>query len=236
MVNETALTTTESTRKKALIATVKAAIDSIGEGGNALLELRDSRLYRDTHGDFDTFCQDVFGKTKTHINRLIDAAEVARDLTPIGVTPKESHLRELKSVEPAQRDSVFREAVESSPKKNGKPHVTAKHVQKVVAKRKPAPEAAPPEPPKLDPEPWASYNTDAQRVIALMDEFVGLIERMKATPFGHWIDVKGHTGSAKGNKADFEKWQVIGFKPQWEIGKDGRNYWHTWEQKKKGGK
>jgi hypothetical protein len=47
------------------------------------------------------------------------------------------------------------------------------------------------------------------------------------------MEVKAHKGVAKATKANFEKWQVVGFKPQWEIGKDGRNYFYAYE---KGGK
>ncbi len=131
---------------------------------------------------------------------------------------------------PGERDSVFREAVESAPKKNGKAHVTAKHVQKVVAKRAepdPAPEPAKP----LDSTPWAKHNEQGQRVIDLMDEYRVLAELMADTPFGGWVDLKATKALIKSTRENFQKWQVVGFKPQWEIGKDGRNFYYAWEKK-----
>lgn len=51
------------------------------EGGTALKEIRDQRLYRNTHpDDFEGYCRDRFGKTKQAVNYLIAAAGVYKNL------------------------------------------------------------------------------------------------------------------------------------------------------------
>lgn len=52
------------------------------ESAAALRQLRDRRLYRDTHpNDFVGYCRDRFGKTKQAVNYLIAALEVYENLT-----------------------------------------------------------------------------------------------------------------------------------------------------------
>jgi len=54
---------------------------SFYEAGTALKELRDQRLYRNTHpDDFEGYCRDRFGKTKQAVNYLIAAAGVYKNL------------------------------------------------------------------------------------------------------------------------------------------------------------
>jgi hypothetical protein len=65
--------------------------------GRALYEIKQSGLYRDAgYNDFDGYCRDRWGWERTYAYRLIDAAEVAAALLPIGNTPKnEAQAREL---------------------------------------------------------------------------------------------------------------------------------------------
>ena len=50
------------------------------EGGKALQELRDRRLYRSTHKTFQEYCYERFGFERRHPYRLIDAASVVDNL------------------------------------------------------------------------------------------------------------------------------------------------------------
>jgi hypothetical protein len=54
------------------------------------LEIRDSRLYRQEFDTFEDYCRERWKMSKTNANRLIDAAEVATNVTPIGVIPTHS--------------------------------------------------------------------------------------------------------------------------------------------------
>lgn len=69
--------------------------------GLALKEIKDSRLYRETHKSFEGFCMARFDFGKTYGYRLIKSAKVVEELkkvVPIGTTSlltSETHVREL---------------------------------------------------------------------------------------------------------------------------------------------
>jgi hypothetical protein len=76
--------------------TIQRGLKTFIEVGEALLEIRDRRLYRDTHPTFEDYLADRWGISKRHGNRLIQSAEVARIVGPIGPIPAtESQAREL---------------------------------------------------------------------------------------------------------------------------------------------
>lgn len=118
--------------------------------GNALLTIREKRLYRETHATFDDYTRDRWGWSRTHAYRLIDAFEVVQDLSPIGDKPTaEAQVRPLVQLPPAERPAAWKEAVEET---NGQP--TAKAVQKVVDRKLGKPEKpTPPPPPAPAPAP-----------------------------------------------------------------------------------
>jgi hypothetical protein len=64
------------------------------EVGMALLEIRDSRLYRASHGTFEDYCRERWGWTHRHANRVIEASEVAGLVGPTGPSV-EAQAREL---------------------------------------------------------------------------------------------------------------------------------------------
>jgi hypothetical protein len=113
--------------------------------------------------------------------------------------------------------------------------------QQVEVKRvepEPPPEPEPESAPKLDPQPWAPSNADCEQAIQILDQFGVFAERIHETVFGKWIDLKGTKQFIESEQEKFRRWQVAGFKPQWEIGPDGRNFYYAFEKqpKKKGGK
>ena len=70
MANE--LTTVKSPRLKELIATVNSAAETFyAVAGKALAEIRDQRLYLETHKTFEAFCRAQWGRDKTSINRMM---------------------------------------------------------------------------------------------------------------------------------------------------------------------
>jgi hypothetical protein len=64
------------------------------EVGQALLEIRDSRLYRASHGTFEDYCRERWGWTHRHANRVIEASEVVGLVGPVGPSA-EGQAREL---------------------------------------------------------------------------------------------------------------------------------------------
>ena len=51
------------------------------EVGIALANIRDGRLYRDTHGTFEDYCRERWGFSRVRAHQMIDAAEVVGVLT-----------------------------------------------------------------------------------------------------------------------------------------------------------
>ena|SRR5690348_14940338 len=120
--------------------TIERGLRSFVEVGEALAEIRDDRLYRETQAAFDDYCRERWGFSKSHANRQIEAAEVVDVLTPIGVKPtNEAQVRELAALkgEPELVSQVWVEVVEEH---SGKP--TAKHVREAVERHRPKPPPA----------------------------------------------------------------------------------------------
>jgi Fe-S cluster biosynthesis and repair protein YggX len=95
--------------------------------GKALKQLRDKRLYRETHATFESYVRDRFDFTKRAAYYLIDAHEVMNNLkseqfvhtnTGTNILPtKESQCRPLAKLPPSRQREIWRDAVE---KANGK--------------------------------------------------------------------------------------------------------------------
>lgn len=93
-----ALTTSERHDLEALEDVVQRGLATFIEVGKALAEIRDRRLYRQTHGTFEEYCHDKWLLSRTRAYRLIDAAAVAEAVSPIGdIEPpaNEAQAREL---------------------------------------------------------------------------------------------------------------------------------------------
>lgn len=127
-----ALALAESTRLAELESTIDAGLRTFVDVGNALLEIRDSRLYRQTFGTFEDYCRERWGFNSSRARQLIGAAETVRNLesvTTVTLFPAtESQARPLTRLEPEQQREAWQRAVETAP--NGK--VTAAHVQATV--------------------------------------------------------------------------------------------------------
>jgi hypothetical protein len=108
---------------------IERGIQTFIEVGNALLEIREKRLYRD-YGKFEEYCRDRWGMSRIRAHQLIDAARVVGNvLTTVNTVPaNEAQCRPLTVLEPEEQVEVWEEACETAP--DGK--VTAKHVQNVV--------------------------------------------------------------------------------------------------------
>jgi len=92
---------------------------SFYEAGRALAAIRDRKLYRATHSSFEAYCDGRWKFSRQQAYRLIDAAEVAEDLSPIGDTGtpqpvNEAQCRSLTPLAPEQRREAWVEAVNSA--------------------------------------------------------------------------------------------------------------------------
>ena len=130
------LSVVEVQRLEALESVIDAGMQTFVHVGNALLEIRDNRLYRNTHRTFEKYCRERWGVNSSRARQLIDAAEVVENLksvTAVTLLPAvEKHARPLTSLPPEQQPAVWQRAVETAP--NGK--ITQAHVQAVVDKHR----------------------------------------------------------------------------------------------------
>lgn len=84
------------------------------EAGAALRQLRDLRLYRNTHQTFEQYCRSRFAFTRQSANYLIAGAGVFENLTTTGcqiLPTSERQVRYLNQLEPTVQPEAWQEAV-----------------------------------------------------------------------------------------------------------------------------
>ena len=137
-MSEDIITMQESARLVELERTIKTGMTTFVEVGNALMEIRDSKLYRVEYKTFEAYCRDKWGMSKTQANRLISSSGAAQNLAPIGVIPvSESQARPLTTLPPEQQPEAWERAVEIA--EGDQP--TARQVEEAVAEFNEADEA-----------------------------------------------------------------------------------------------
>lgn len=121
----------EADRLLALEVTIERGLTTFVEVGAALLEIRDSRLYRTTHSTFEDYCRDRWEMNVRYANRIIAAAEVTRNLGPAGpiLPATERQARPLAGLEPDDQRAAWQRVLDTAP--NGK--ITAAHVTAAAA-------------------------------------------------------------------------------------------------------
>jgi hypothetical protein len=95
------LDTLERGRLTELEAVIERGIATFVDVGLALAEIRDGRLYRQTHSTFDDYCRERWGFSRSRGYRLIRAAELAA-VSPVGDIPNERQARTI--LEPGKPD------------------------------------------------------------------------------------------------------------------------------------
>lgn len=126
----------ESTPTRSLAeleSVIERGLTTFVDVGTALAQIRDSRLYRETHGDFDSYCRERWGFSRQRALQMIDAAAISNDLTTQVVIPPshEKQIRELSRIEPEQRAEVWQAVVDQHGEKP-----TAQEVRQVVEARR----------------------------------------------------------------------------------------------------
>ena len=143
------LSVTESERLAACESVIERGLKTFQDVGNALMEIRDSGLYRRAFTSFEDYCKGRWGLDRRRAYHYIEAATVVENVknfsqtSPILPPKVESQARVLAVLPAAEQGPAWEEAKAES---NGKP--TAKKVREVVNRKlgKPAP-APKPDPP-----------------------------------------------------------------------------------------
>ncbi|HXH35235.1 MAG TPA: DNA N-6-adenine-methyltransferase [Plantibacter sp.] len=119
----------ESSALLACEAIVERGRQTFVEVGNALMQIRDGRLYRQTHDTFEDYCRERWSFERAHAYRLIESAQVDAALSPFGDKPRnEAQARELAPLldQPERLRETWAEVVDLHPEP------TAANVREVV--------------------------------------------------------------------------------------------------------
>lgn len=109
---------------------IEQGLQTFIQVGRALLTIKEQKLYRATHSNFNEYCKERWGFTQQHAGRLVIASKVADiiESEPIGLhlPQSESQTRILaKSDNPVE---TWKEAIERS----GKEQPTASEIQNII--------------------------------------------------------------------------------------------------------
>jgi hypothetical protein len=135
----------EHTRLAELEAVVDKGLDTTFEVASALLEIREQRLYRETHTTWEDYIDARWQMSSRRARQLTASATVMKGLQDAGVTDlptNEAQARHLAKLPPEQRPEALKEAQESA-KAKGRKEPTRSDVQEAVAKRRGRPPGTP---------------------------------------------------------------------------------------------
>lgn len=155
-MSENKLTSTERSDLRRLEKIVDDGLHTFIDVGNALREIRDSKLYREKWTTFEGYVEDRYDMKRAHAYRLIEAVETkdrVEKMSPIGrQITNERQLRELANVPESAIQTVLDKVVEKS-QETGEP-ITARSIkaaaESVVSQSESEPEEPEPEPTKDD--------------------------------------------------------------------------------------
>ena len=126
------LTVSEAERLDACEQVIERGLATFVDVGAALLEVRDSRLYRMTYPTFEAYCEARWNMVASRARQLISAANTVGNLLAVtngnSLPTNERTARELSGLAPDEQRAVWAEAVATAP--GGK--ITAAHVRAVV--------------------------------------------------------------------------------------------------------
>ena len=116
---------------------IKQGLQTFIEVGQALMTIKEKRLYRISFKTFEDYCIERWAISKPRAYQLIEAANVMIGLsTIVDVLPKsESQVRPLTSLEPEIQKEVWKEVVKQS--EETRQPITAARVQEIVEHWKP---------------------------------------------------------------------------------------------------
>lgn len=113
---------------------IRRSLASYAEAGAALAAIRDKQLYRETHATFDEYLSEKWRISAQHAARIISAANVAANLSPMGKAPAtERQARLLVTLPKAEQLDAWQEAEQLA----GGGEVQTSHIAEAVNKRRP---------------------------------------------------------------------------------------------------
>lgn len=153
----TALSTTEHADLARCEAVVARGVLTFIEVGNALMEIRDRRLYRAAHRTFAEYCAERWGMSRQRAYQLMGASDIAANLSTtvdISAVPERT-LRPLGQLDtPQQQQAAWQQATAAA----GGATPTSAQVQQAVAQV---------QPPATD----ATHMAAIERILTTLDQW-----------------------------------------------------------------
>ncbi len=180
------ITLDESKRLIELEKTVEAGRQTFIAVGTALAEIRDTRLYKADFATFDEYCDKRWGFTRAHAHRLIEAASLAKEMSPVGDIPNERTARELARVPAVERAIVVKAATAKANSAGRK--MTSKDISQAALPRpatvsavlvEPSSEAESPQPDSSEP---TSPSTES-----MLRRLWGVATPVERSSFLEWV-------------------------------------------------
>jgi hypothetical protein len=104
---------------------IHKGIEAFERVATDMLEIRDQRLYREEYDTFEEFCRETLGRSKTQVNRMIQAGDVIKGLMAQGevVLPDNSRIAyELALYPKRDRQLIWRRAQKIADRDKQKPN------------------------------------------------------------------------------------------------------------------
>ena len=79
-MNNELITLDERSRLYQLEETIRQGLNTFVDVGNALLEIRDKRLYRQEYSTFEEYCREQWGMKQSRAYQFMDSAKVVGNL------------------------------------------------------------------------------------------------------------------------------------------------------------
>ena len=200
-----------SKRLEQLESEIESGIRSVGK---ALMEIRDSKAYRDQYDTFEVYCKERWGFTDRHARELISAETVRAKIgtfVPVE-TLKTEHLLAISSVPANKQGQVAASVLAECEEQNRKPttkdfKAAAKEFVQQKADPKPEPKQEPeaakepdvwedvddtPEPETSKPEQAETPQALQAPIQAVATQLTGMLKELKRLSDctgGEWLDV-----------------------------------------------
>jgi N6-adenosine-specific RNA methylase IME4 len=112
-----AITLDERSRLYKLEETIEHGLNTFVDVGNALLEIRDSKLYRQDFTTFEDYCKERWGIERRRAYQLMDAAKAVENvyLSTQTVPVNELQARPLTALDPQDQIDAWKRVIENTP-------------------------------------------------------------------------------------------------------------------------
>jgi hypothetical protein len=130
---------TEIVELRLLEKQIKAGLEGMISAGTALAEIRDRRLYKQTHHSFDAYCLDRWGFTRHRADQLIGAASTVGAMVQAETPPRilPTHETLVRPLQQLPTPEAQADAWDAAVSEAGGGIPTAKQVAAAVEKRQP---------------------------------------------------------------------------------------------------